>query len=120
MSTLIYCSNQDVNVELLELKGVTSYILYVSLLARVEVLVDFVEDMHSQDSPIVSKARCCIDPFITIQRSLSKDLEVRHLYLGEKKVRVVFKLAAESKSRFICISEIIYRSDSAVLFFPLL
>ncbi len=120
MSILIYCSKQDVSVELPELKGVASCILYISLLARVEVSVGFVEDMHSQDPPVVPKARCCIDPFITIQRPLPKDLEVRHLCLGKKKARVVSKLAAEPGWGFICISEVIYRSDSAVLPFPLL
>jgi len=84
-------------VGLPKLKRMAAHILYIPPLARIEVSISFVENMHSQDPPIVPKARCRINSFIAIPRPLLKDLEVWHFCLSEKKERIVSKLAAEPK-----------------------
>ena len=49
-----------------ELGEGASHVPDVPPLARVEVSISLVEDMHSQNPPVVPKTRCRIDSFVAI------------------------------------------------------
>ena len=65
------------------------HVSYVPPLARVEISISFVKDVHSQNPPVIPETRCRFNPLIAIQRPLPKDLEVRHLGFLEEIVGFV-------------------------------
>jgi hypothetical protein len=73
----------------------TTYIVYVFLFARIEVSIGLVEDMHSENPPVVLQTGSRLDPFVAIQRPFPEDLKIRHLCFLEEGFQVTPEFVAE-------------------------
>lgn len=73
-----------------------SHVPNVPPLERVEISIRLVEDVHSQNPPVILETGCRINSVVIIQRPLPKHFEVRHLGFLEEMGGVVAKLAAVS------------------------